>query len=308
MLLLWKDIAQTLKTKQTLQVAELFGDQKKYFALIFLWDNTASKTYVQLKKKYAESIWLKVEIFWQEEYKDTDNSVLKLYKNETYDTAAKVIELIHYLNYDPGCVGIIVQLPLPESLEPYKAQILSTIAPHKDPDGLWGVLNWLSEIDLINFIPATPKAVFVLLDEYKLGDMKWKSVAILWQSNLVGKPLAMECIKRWANVHSFNSSNDVSEIKEVCLLADYIFSCTGKIHLVDETFIRKDKIQILVDVWYGHKDGKAVWDIQRETLQDKVAAITPVPWGVWPLTVACIFENIFLLQTYKDILKKYYKV
>ncbi len=306
MLLLWKDIAQSMKNKQTLQVAELFGEQNKYFAIVFLWDNAASKTYVQLKKKYAEAIWLKVEIFWQEAYKETDNSVLKLYKNEMYDTAAKAIELIHYLNYDPACVGIIVQLPLPEQLEQHKAQILSTIAPHKDPDWLWWVLNWLSEIDLINFIPATPKAVFVLLDEYKLWTMEGKSVAILWQSNLVGKPLAMECIKRWANVHSFNSSNDIAQIKEVCLSADYIFSCTWKIHLVDEWFVRHDMTQIVVDVWYGHKNGKAVWDVQWDKLQHNVAAITPVPWWVWPLTVACIFENIILLQTYKDILKKYH--
>ena len=193
-------------------------------------------------------------------------------------------------------------------MEKDKAKILSTICPAKDPDGLGWAINGLSEIDLLDFIPATPKAVFVLLDHYKLWDMKGKSVAVLGQSNLVGKPLVMEAIKRWANVHSLNSTSDIETTKQFCKESDYIFACTGKVHLLNKDFIREDGTQILVDVWYGHKNGKPVGDMDREAIQDKVAAITPVPGGVGPLTVACIFENILDLQGHREVLKRYWKV
>jgi 5,10-methylene-tetrahydrofolate dehydrogenase/methenyl tetrahydrofolate cyclohydrolase len=75
--------------------------------------------------------------------------------------------------------------------------------------------------------------------------------------------------------------------------------------LVDESFVRDDKSQIVVDVWYGHKDGNPVGDVVIENIADKVAAYTPVPGGVWPLTVACLFANVFVLQGYKDLLKPY---
>lgn len=82
------------------------------------------------------------------------------------------MELIRYLNQDTDCVGIMIQLPLPESFVEYKTQMLAAITPTKDIDGLGGVLTGLSSIDLIDFIPATPKAVLYVLDNYQLGDMK----------------------------------------------------------------------------------------------------------------------------------------
>ena len=82
------------------------------------------------------------------------------------------MELIRYLNQDSECVGIIVQLPLFEAFRQYKTEILSAITPTKDIDGLGGVLTGLSSIDLIDFVPATPRAVLYLLDKYDLGDMK----------------------------------------------------------------------------------------------------------------------------------------
>lgn len=87
--------------------------------------------------------------------------------------------------------------------------------------------------------------------------------------------------------------------------SDYIISCTGQVHLVDDSFLRDDKTQILVDVGYGHIDGKPVGDVNIDTIKDKVAAYTPVPGGVGPLTVACLFANVFTLQAYLDILKPY---
>ena len=85
-------------------------------------------------------------------------------------------------------------------------------------------------------------------------------------------------------------------MKEISKKSDYIISCTGKIHLVDDSFLNESGNQILVDVWYGYKDGKPVGDINFEKVENKVQAISPVPGGVGPLTVACLFDNIFVLK------------
>jgi methylenetetrahydrofolate dehydrogenase (NADP+)/methenyltetrahydrofolate cyclohydrolase len=89
------------------------------------------------------------------------------------------MELIRYLNQDADCVGIMIQLPLPDIYKQYKVELLSAITPTKDIDGLGGVLTGLSSIDLIDFIPATPKAVLYLLEHYSLDNFIGKTVAIL---------------------------------------------------------------------------------------------------------------------------------
>ena len=201
--------------------------------------------------------------------------------------------------------GHYCQLPLPEQFESYKEQLLAAITPQKDLDGLGGVILWLSEIWLVDFVPATPKAVLYILEKYTLADFTGKTVAILWQSNIVGKPLVLECIKRGATVYTCNADTPVEEIKTIARSSEYIISCTGKIHVIDQDFLRDDNSQIVVDVGYGHIDGKPVGDVNIEAIKDKVAAYTPVPGGVWPLTVACLFDNVFVLQSYADVLKPY---
>lgn len=311
MILSWKDISVRLQQELTEQVKSVFAGKKPYVAIIFLGDNYSSATYVRHKKTYGDTIWLPVVVFWQNHLPEYDKTQVNsdedvvIYINQTYDSVNKVMELIDYLNYDHDCVGIIVQLPLPESFEPYKEKILAAITPEKDVDGLGWVILWLSEIGLIDFVPATPRAVLHLLDYYKLTDFKGKTIAILGQSNILGKPLALECIKRWATVYSCNSSTPVESIIAVTKQSDYIISCTWRVHLIDAEFVREDKTQIIVDVGYGHIDGKPVGDVKVSEIADKVAAYTPVPGGVGPLTVACIFANVLSLQWYADILKPY---
>lgn len=307
-LLSWKDVSLSLQSQLKLKKAEVFSDKPIYIAIIFLWDNYGSTVYVNHKKQYWEKIWISTMVFGQLNF-DNQNSNkfrnLDLFINQEYNDVHQVIELIQYLNYDPSCVGIIVQLPLPDKFQKSKNMILANISPSKDIDWMWWVDVGLSSIDLIDFLPATPKAVLYLLDQYKLWNLDWKAVSILWQSNLIGKPLALECIKKWATVFSFNSESDLDHIKEITKKSDYIISCTWKVHLIDSSFIRDDNSQIIVDVWYWHIDGKPVGDVNFDDIKDKVWYITPVPWWIWPLTVACLFDNIFALQEYKETLKKY---
>ncbi|MEI8090990.1 MAG: tetrahydrofolate dehydrogenase/cyclohydrolase catalytic domain-containing protein [bacterium] len=137
------------------------------------------------KKIYGDTIGLPVIVFGQNHMAEYDRNQANnfddvgIYVNQKYDSIGKVMELIRYLNHDKDCVGIIVQLPLPEQFKQYKTQILAAISPTKDIDGLGGVLSGLVAIDLIDFTPATPKAVLALLDHYQLGDMNGKMVSII---------------------------------------------------------------------------------------------------------------------------------
>jgi methylenetetrahydrofolate dehydrogenase (NADP+) / methenyltetrahydrofolate cyclohydrolase len=302
MLLEWKKLSEKIQQELIEKTKKLLPNKDKYIWIVYLGDDESSRVYVWLKQKYWEKIWIPVHIFGQ--YKKWDNLPdntnndydVQLYMKQEYDNIWKIIDLISYLNQDKDCVWIIVQLPLPKELKKYKAQILSTIAPNKDIDWMWWILNWLSSIDLIDFVPATPKAVIKILKEYDLYNLRWKIITVIWQSNLVGKPLVLEFIKQWWTVFSSNSSTPTEYTKEICKKSDIIVSCTWVVHLLNDDFIRNDKSQIIIDVWYGHKDGKPVWDIDFESVKDKVEYITPVPGGIWPLTVACLFENIFDIQ------------
>ncbi|HKL44552.1 MAG TPA: hypothetical protein VJ892_04745, partial [Candidatus Absconditabacterales bacterium] len=103
-------------------------------------------------------------------------------------------------------------------------------------------------------------------------------------------------VKQGGTVYSCNSNTPKEELKKLCKSSDYIISCTGVVHLLNNEFVRNDQSQIIIDVGYGHKDGKPVGDIDFDSVKDKVKYITPVPGGIGPLTVACLFENIFTIQ------------
>ena len=287
----------SIKMKDQLKIKSKSLPENSYMAILFFGNDFSSSTYVNHKQKYGESIWIPIKIFTEEWFSPL------VQEKESF--ANRVFDLINQLNHDPFCIGIIIQLPLPTELKPHQNELLSTISAEKDIDGLWWVNTGLSSTGLIDFIPATPKAVITLLEEYKLDNLKGKKVAIIGQSNIVGKPLIMECIKKWAIVSSFNIDYTPEEIKQFTQKSDYIISCTGQVHLVDDSRISHNQSQIIIDVGYGHIDGKPVGDVNIESIADKVFAYTPVPGGIGPLTVACLFDNIFTLQGYKKVLEKY---
>lgn len=295
MILRGKELSKTIQENLKEKAKKL--PEWSYMAILFFWNNFSSATYVRHKQKYGETIGVPVKIISEEQF----SPLVK----EKESLANRVFDLINQLNHDQLCIGIIIQLPLPEELKPYQNQLLSSISPEKDIDGLGGVNTGLSSTGLIDFIPATPRAVITLLEYYNLDNLKGKKVAIIGQSNIVGKPLIMECIKKWAIVSSFNINYTPEEIKEFTQKSDYVISCTGQVHLVDDSRINQNKDQIIIDVGYGHIDGKPVGDVNIESIADKVTAYTPVPGWIGPLTVACLFDNIFTLQGYKNILEKY---
>lgn len=133
---------------------------------------------------------------------------------KSYESVEEIFELISLLNNDPECVGIMIQLPLPEQFAEYKLKLLQAIAESKDIDGLGGSLVGKSFFEMLEFTPATPRAVLSLLDYYQLGDLRGKSVAIIGQSTIVGKPLALACLQRGARVQCFDIRNTPAELKK----------------------------------------------------------------------------------------------
>ena len=285
MILDWKLVSQKIdkQVKQFIAKNKSFFENK-YIAIFLLNEDIASRAYVNMKKKKWELLWIKVKIIEEINQK-------KL---------SKVIEKINRFNKDQDCIWIIIQLPLNRYLQPFLPEILISVDFKKDIDWLWWALFGFSQIWYIDFIPATPRAVLEIFDYYNV-DIRWKNIVIIGQSNLIWKPLSLELMKKWGSVFSFNEFSDKILMKKICQQSDIIISATWKLHLVDESFINKDRKQILIDVWWWKLNWKPTWDINFESVYKLVKAITPVPGGVWPVTVSAIFANL------TDLLKYFYK-
>lgn len=279
--LLWTPIANRIKAELTQQVRD-FALQNQYVAIIYCGDNPASATYVRMKQKFAQDIGLELKIIGQDGEITSPEELLRVAQN---------------LASDPLCIGYMPQLPLPTDLKSAQFELFDMIPREKDIDGLGSHFIGRYMTNQLDILWATPQAVMTLLDEYWYGDLKGKKVSIVWQSNLIGKPLLLACIRRGATVYSFNSKSDRDEMKYSCLHSDVVISCTGVVYLIDETFFRNDQTQVAVDVGRWFLDGKAVGDITLDTIASKVAAYTPIPWWVWPLTIASLLHNAIYLYT-----------
>lgn len=283
MILDWKLVSEHLD-KQTLEQinANLQDYQWKYVAFVLFQENEASRAYIKLKQKKAEKFWIKTKLIEQ-----TD---LQNHK--------KALWIIDLLNKDERCIWILTQLPFNKNLQKYQWEILWNINPLKDIDGLGGVLFGLSQIEHTHFLPATVRAIFEILDFYKIK-VSWKTISIIGQSNLIGKPLACECARRLATIGNFNEFSDEKIMKNFCKNADIIVSATWDLGLVDGTFLSEKNTQVLIDVWWWKKNNKPVGDFDFENIELKNHLYTPVPAGVWPVTVSAIFANLIDLQKLK---------
>ena len=305
LLLKWKEKSELLKKEYKELRTQYFWNEKKYVAVLFFGESNPSQVYVKLKKKYSEEIWFDFLVFWQwkvwfeKEYPD-----LVEYQKREYQTKNEVIKLVNKLNEDKRCIWIICQLPLTEELKPYQKEICNTITPLKDMDWLGDKLqNWAFEWK-IEFLPATPQAVISLWNAYDLWDFEWKIISVIWQSDIVWRPISRYLELKWADVHTFDIRNTSEEIMNQTKKSDVIISCTWALHLINDKFINKKKNQILIDVWYWFLNWKSTGDIDFEKVENKVYAISPVPWWVWPMTVASLFGNIFTVWWQKDKIEK----
>lgn len=302
-LLKWKEKSEQLKNQFRELRSQYFWEEKKFVAVLFFGKSNPSQVYVNLKKKYAQEIWFDClifgqwEVWFEEEYPD----LVGLQRKE-YSDKNEVVELVKNLNGNDRCVWIICQLPLTEELQPYQREICNAITPLKDMDGLGDKLQeWAFEWK-IQFLPATAQAVISLWNAYDLWNFEWRVISVIWQSDIVWRPISRYLELKWADVHTFDIRNTPEEIMAQTQKSDVIISCTWALHLIDDKFVNEEKNQILIDVGYGFLDGKSTGDVDFEKVENKVYAISPVPGWVGPMTVASLFGNIFMIWRQKDII------
>ncbi|NPA15489.1 MAG: bifunctional methylenetetrahydrofolate dehydrogenase/methenyltetrahydrofolate cyclohydrolase FolD [Deferribacteres bacterium] len=264
-------VVQDIKSR--VEKLKASGRRVPGLAVILVGDDTASKIYVSKKHEMCEKIGFRSFSF-------------NLPEESPFE---KVKELIQSLNERDEVDGILLQLPLPPHLRERTNELLTLISPEKDVDGFHPYNVGLLTIgDDKGIKPCTPKGVLYLLDSYGI-EVEGKDVTMVGASNIVGKPLAIMLINRMATV-------SVCHIKTRCVpsftrKADIVISATGVPHLIKREMVKEGAV--VIDVGISRLNGKIVGDVDFESLLGHASAVTPVPGGVGPLTVAMLMENTF---------------
>lgn len=256
-------------------------DKKPVLAIVQVGDRPDSNIYIRNKIKFGEEIGVRVLL----KKFECDPILLKLHGAST--NQEEVIEEIQKLNKDENINGIIVQLPLPEGFDTEK--VVASISKKKDADGLVGSEK---EGEML-VTPATARAVMRLLDFYKV-EVRGKKVAVIGRSRLAGGPIARSLEEAGAEVYVCH--RETPNIPDICKGADIVVSAAGQPNLVTKDYVKEG--QVVIDVGinkvleHGSEKQKLVGDVAFYEVEPIVSAITPVPGGVGPLTVACLFENL----------------
>ncbi len=239
-------------------------------AVITIGDDEASKVYVENKRKACEYVGMSMMHF---DYAD----VVK---------ESVVIRKIKELNKDKTVSGIILQLPLPECFDSKK--IINTISPLKDVDGLTEVSQGRLFMGEEGFVPCTPKGIIEILDYYKIN-LEGKHVVVVGRSELVGKPIMIECINRNATVTMCHSKT--KNLEKYTKDADVLIVAVGKKHMIDKTMVKKGVV--IIDVGITRIEKKIYGDVNPD-VEEVASYVTPVPGGVGPMTVAMLMKNTLI--------------
>lgn len=238
-------------------------------AVVLVGDNSASQIYVRNKEKACEYVGIKsFSHKFSEDFSEEE-----------------ILQLIKKLNQDKSVNGILVQLPLPALVDEKK--IIMAIDPRKDVDGFHpeNVGKMLVKEDAL--LPCTPAGIMELLQRYEI-DVQGKHCVVVGRSNIVGKPVAMLLLNAGATVTVCHSKT--KDINDIIRQADILVSAAGKANLITGDMIKKGAV--VIDVGINRlEDGSIVGDVDFEDCKDVAGAITPVPGGVGPMTIAMLMKN-----------------
>ena len=236
--------------------------------VILIGDFAPSQIYVRNKEKNSKEVGI-------------NSSIIKYSKDVTEE---EVLKKIKELNSDKDVSGILVQLPLPDQID--KEKIINSIDPSKDVDGFnpINVGNLASGYNAI--VPCTPLGCLLLLKKIE-KNLSGKHAVIIGRSNLNGKPMAQLLLKENCTVVITHSKT--KNLKEECSKADILIAAVGVANLVKKDWVKDGSI--IIDVGINKQGDKIVGDVSFEEVKDKVKAITPVPGGVGPMTIACLLKN-----------------
>jgi len=265
------EIEKTIKSA----VEKLHG-RKPALAFILVGEHPASISYIKRKKKKCQEVGIL----------SIDHELNKTTSEE------KLLVLISQLNQDPMIDGILVQLPLPSHIHTEK--ILEAIDPKKDVDGFHPLnVGRLLLGEKNGFFPCTPYGITILLKRANI-DTKGKHVVIVGRSNIVGKPLAALLMQKadGANATVTVAHSATKNLKEICRSADILIAAMGSAHFIKANMVREGAV--VIDVGINRLDDKLVGDVDFESVAPKCQAISPVPGGVGPMTIAMLLSNTLL--------------
>ena len=265
-----KKVAAELREELKKEVSNLKAKYNKTpgLTVILIGDMAPSQIYVRMKEKAANEVGLKSEVI--------------KYPNEVEEKT--VLDKIHELNKDDGVSGILVQLPLPKHID--KQKVIEKILPSKDVDGFhpMNVGNLSSGYD--SSVPCTPLGCYLLIKKIE-PNLSGKKAVIVGRSNLNGKPMTQLLLKENCTVTITHSKT--KDLKGECLKGDIIVAAVGIPELVKGDWIKKDAI--VIDVGINKTEKGIVGDVAFDEVSKVAKALTPVPGGVGPMTIACLLKN-----------------
>lgn len=276
-------IAQQIHEEIRQQIAGLVG-RPPCLAVVLVGDHPASKIYVQRKTKACAAVGI---------------TSIKRELPATL-TTDELLQEIDALNRNPTVDGILVQLPLPKQID--TTQVLHQIDPSKDVDGLHPLNSGKLFLgDPSTFIPCTPLGIKVLLERSNI-EVAGKHAVILGRSNLVGKPMAAILMQNalGGNATVTVAHSKSADLKKLCLMADVLIAAMGQPQFVTADMVKEGAV--VIDVGINKiadntsKGYQIVGDVDFDRVKDKASAITPVPGGVGPMTIAMLLSNTLKAQ------------
>ncbi len=237
-------------------------------AVIIVGEDPASKVYVANKKKACEALGI-----ISEEYALPEST-----------TEEELLNLINELNNKKSINGILCQLPLPRHLD--EKLIINSILPEKDVDAFHPHNVGRIMIGDYDFVPCTPAGIMEMLS-YEGIEAEGKLCVVIGRSNIVGKPMGMLLLHKNGTVTICHSRT--RNLKEICKEADILVAAVGKANFVTADMVKEGAV--VIDVGMNRENGKLCGDVDFEAVKDKCSAITPVPGGVGPMTIAMLMQN-----------------
>ena len=265
-----KKIAAELREELRQEVVGLKAKHSKIpgLTVILIGDMAPSQIYVRMKEKAANEVGLKSDVIRYPEAVEEKT----------------VLDKIEELNKDESISGILVQLPLPKHID--KQKVIETILPGKDVDGFhpMNVGNLSSGYE--SSVPCTPLGCYLMIKKIE-PNLSGKKAVMIGRSNLNGKPMAQLLLKENCTVTITHSKT--KDLKAECLEADIIVAAVGIPELVKADWVKKDAI--VIDVGINKTENGIVGDVAFEEVSKVAKALTPVPGGVGPMTIACLLKN-----------------
>lgn len=264
-----KMIARQIRSEVEAEVKNLSPTCIPGLAAVLVGENPASKIYVRNKRRLCEEVGI-----YSEEH---------LLPEDISEPA--ILSLIKDLNGNPKINGILVQLPLPKHIQ--TRRVLDAVSPEKDVDGFHYLNVGKLMANVRGFVPCTPLGIVKMLEATGV-EINGSRVVVVGRSDIVGKPIALLLLHRHATVTLCHSRT--KNLGAICREADILIAAIGRAQFIKKEMVKEGAT--VIDVGINRlPDGRLVGDVDFDAVQERAGAITPVPGGVGPMTIAMLLSN-----------------